>query len=344
NNLENFSTKLESFSFNSEIESGDFPTALIELNSKISSVQKFFSNNISINSANFLLYKSLGGAKEKQLKKNAALFVQTFESSNLTFGIHLFQPEFLKQKMEKENSINFGIILLQLLKEKQNFSPTIVIDSKYKLKLLNSESLGKNTKILNSDRNMFIHSNFCIADSQIILSSFALNLEKIAVENAGKETAFFESIKELVQKTIQLSQIKAKQLEKKNYLKQFNFEKAQKELQLAGLFNASQVFLQKKEQDKESIQFSEKIVQSCGNFLEKDWIASLPQNSEAVEIFSKTNEKSFSIQRKEIEKIEINKNSLLNKQLNYFFKAKTRKEIDELLDENISRIVFTNEA
>ncbi|MDO8538184.1 MAG: hypothetical protein Q7S21_04835 [archaeon] len=344
NNLEDFSTKLESFSYNSASESDDFPTALIELSNKLSTTQKFFSNSISLNSANFLLHKSLGGAKEKQLKKNAELFINAFESKQLTFGIHLFQPEFLKQKIAKENAINFGIILLQLLKQKQNFFPVIVIDSKYKLKLLNAESLQKNTKILNSDQNVFIHSNFCTTDSQIITSSTALNLEKIAFESIGKDSTFFQSIQELVQKTMQLSQIKVKQLDKRNYLKQFNFEEAQKELQLIGLFNASQIFLQKKEQDKESTQFCEKIVQTCTNILEKNWTISLPEKNEAIEIFSKANEKNFSIQRNGIETIPANKNSLLNKQLNYFFNAKTRKEIDELLDENISRIVFTNEA
>lgn len=338
NNLCDFSTKLESFSFNSIIESNDFVKAAIELSDELEKNMEFFSNSTGINSINFLLHKSIQEMNEKHFSKNAELLLRILKQKNAVIGINLFQSESIKQKIEKDKIIDFGIIFAETL-QKNNFSPAILIDSKYKLKLLKQEIFEKEIKIVNSEKQCFIHSNSRISELPLIASSFALNLEKLAIENIGKETAFLQGMNALIQKIGELKQLKLNQLERKNYLKQFDLQKSAHELQLIELFNASMIFLQKKELDKEAMQFCEKIVQNCKEILEKECVVSLPLRGEAIERFSKTNARIYSIERKLFEKIELNKNSPISRNLNYFFTARTRKEIDELLDNNSAQII-----
>ena len=327
------------------MDSGDFFESALEITTQINKLNKFFSAPCSINAANFLLYKSIQAMNQKHLKKNAGLFLKALAATESTIhlGINLFQPDFLKQKIEKEKIIEFGIMLLELSQSNAQIKPMIAIDSKFKLKLLTPEIMQKGIKAVNSEKDYFIHSNN-IALSPIIASSFALNLEKLAFEYNSKETGFFEALAVLLEKTNKLKELKLKQLEKRSYLKPFNLGEAENELQAVELFNASMVFLNKKEFDRECMQFSEKIVEKMKPILGEKWIISMPEDNEASKRFNEFNQKNFSMERKSIEAIELSKNSPVKKQLSYFLKAKTKKEAEEMLESSLLVELLTSEA
>jgi len=299
--------------------------------SKVARAGKYFSIPPCLNALN--IYLGEFAKTKKRGKEIAEFFFKAAEvlENGFCIGLNLFLPDELEEFSEKkEKAFSLASAFLET-GGKSKVEEVVVVDSKYRLKLLNKKILEGNLNVLNcKNKQLYPLGRGLFTEKKGISSFTGLNIPKIALQNKGKETAFFNSLQEKIEAIKELAKLKRELLEKRNYLKKtIELQETQDAIGIAGLAQASSAFIQE-EKGKEVAGFAEKTLEALKKEL-SGWLVLELRDRSALERFAKENKK---LGLEEPEKTK----EVIVKKFDGLVKAENKKQLNELLDGNASII------
>jgi hypothetical protein len=257
----------------------------------------------------------------KEAERAAQIIENAMELAKQGFvnSLELFTPSILEEY--SQDRLNAAKITNNLLKDGE----TLSVDSKYCLNLINQKN--KNFRILNNfEEEYFPLNNNLFSTEQGILSFVNINLQKLAREYNNN---FFEKIEEIAEEIREIDKIKRKKIQEKKYLKEFNIEKIKTGIGLTNLFD-----LYKEFEGEKTKEFANKIYRKISKEFDDFLIFGLA-SKESKEKFSKENGKEiFSHEAIGFEEC------LESKKCCFTGKARTLKEVYEMLDKKVKQIEF----
>jgi hypothetical protein len=172
-------------------------------------------------------------------------------------SLELYTPKEFEKSAS--NKINASKISNELLGE----NTVVGIDSKYSLKLIQTK--GKHFSILNNEEEQYYpFDSKLFSTTPIILMKIGLNLEKIA--QSVDEDKFFEKLKDISEHINKLKETKKNLLQKREYLKQFDFTNAKTCIGITNLYTLSENF------NKKPIEFAPKVYKELSKLFDNDLI------------------------------------------------------------------------
>jgi len=198
------------------------------------------SKNTTLKALNFAL-AGAGKVPKREILKESGSFgkVCQLAGGKRIIELSLFTDfEWRDLSAKKRTATSFANALLA--GQGQGIAPFCAIDSKYQLKLLAKENLGRQVTITNNSRErvMLYHGAIITGSYSGIAGIAALNLEKIAQASGGKDGQFFERLEEIHEALIQLFAAKRGHIEKRDYYQKWMDAGTCNALCLSGLFKA----------------------------------------------------------------------------------------------------------
>lgn len=233
-------------------------------------------------------------------------------------SLELYTPkEFEKNQ---SNKINASKISNELISE----NTVVGVDSKYSLKLIQTNK--KHFFVLNNEEEQYYpFETKLFSNNQIVLMQIGLNLEKIAKKY--DEDKFFEKLGNVSEHINKLKETKIKLLEKREYLKQFDFTNAKTCIGITNLHSLSENF------NKKPIEFAPKVYKELSKLFEKDLICGCTKK--AVDKFSESLGKEVYPQE-----TFVFDECLKEKKCCFTGKAAKLNELNELLTKKIKQIEY----
>lgn len=340
--LQDFSTKPVATTVEAEI--GETPKdSVFSLLERAKRLEKFFSWRPNLSSLNAAIAAKSGkktSVEAALLFAKAAKAVFPSRKSIPAFNtIPLFEPDAFNGKgIERESMAAAANSLLKASNAEQfpQFENCIALDTKYKLKLLHKAF----PKIVLNSRNSELNLVNGIALKENGLCSFTgLNLSGIASSFKGNETGFFEELGKKARAIAQLDNLKRKELSNRSYVKKqgIPIEKLASALALDSLFEASKLAIET-EKASEALSFSEKILNELGKHLPQKFVLTELRNKVALNRFAKGKKNG-----KNAEEKQLRKSKAICKAYCFAARAESRRELNELIDNNIRLIEFEPE-
>ncbi len=257
-------------------------------------LERLVSWPINAESANIAL---LPFCKKRGLTKSTELFLKAFESVfpkktdvERYLGIGLFVPDRFSDGIERNlvaNSVGSFIKETETL-NRINTRLGIATDTKYKVKLLSGNKVGRIT-LVNCLEKELVSLNGIAADNNLC-GMFGVNLAKAAL--AGKEQDFFNKTGENLKALKELAQLKKNILSKRDYLKKEGID-AKGMLDCVGLYGlmgSAQKITQGSEKD--AMQFAEKTVSFISKELGEGFIVAELLNRQGIKRFEAENKRA----------------------------------------------------
>ncbi|HLD58033.1 MAG TPA: ATP cone domain-containing protein [archaeon] len=337
-NIEDFSTKPCAFAVRMEKQK-NLQKTVFECIKKANSMQKFFSWGINIAEANL----ALAALAEKTTPEEAAdFFSEALECSlpqkpSGNIALNLFVPENTEYEIDNETLIVTANKLLEKIKSRSiEIQPVFLIDTKYKINLLNKKYCSK-ISFVNCKKNYLLPFNGIPAKNGILCFT-AINLPKQALGNFQEE--FLKKTLVLAEKAKQLSELKKSELAKRNYLKEAGIE-TEKMSPVLGLFAVVQAckIVLPNEPQKSVFELCQKTILGMKKILGEEWLFVELKNPLGMKRFEAQNKKQFNVDSKSDDFRQLMKAGL---QKSFFFQgeAKSRAAFNKLMDENIAWINF----
>ncbi len=308
-------------------------TNFFSLLEKVILFSDFFKITPSVSACNFNFGKSHG--KDLSNFINMYYSIAKKKNSKPHLGISLFVPEKLEADI-KNTDLGYDIAnkFIQL-RDNSEFTTSVSIDSKYKLKLISKLPLEgclflncKNNELYSASEDSF--SNF-----EIVSFKSIINVSKIAFKNKGNERSFFKELESVVSSVKKLSEIKKAEIFKRKYLKHTAFSdlKQGNVLEVSDVFHVSELF--GINNLKENVKFSEKIIRTIKESL-TDWNVQELSDLNAMERFNNENADFLSDGTSINSQDAFLKSNSFMKE-NYFkiCKAENKKQIEKLIDEHV---------
>tara|TARA_Y100000310_G_C20654100_1_gene801071 strand:+ start:76 stop:1692 length:1617 start_codon:yes stop_codon:yes gene_type:complete len=342
-NSEIFIASLDSFSTKPialchEFEAKEDLTETIFANlGEMNKLSRFVSWPLNASHINIAL---LPFVKRRTVGKAIDLFMNGFESifyynTNIprNLGIDLFQKEEGNESIDREL---IGASANLFLKKAEEFGKTnthiaLSIDTKYKLKLLHKNNLGKSlllnckTKELSALNGIALKGNMC--------GLFGINLAKTTSDN---EHDFFEQLESNIAAAKELAELKKNILAKREYLKKADIKIGvmQNAIGFYGLFAAATQITQS-QKEKEIIQFAEKIVSRASKQIGDDMFLTELLNRTGIRRFENMNKTKKQLPES---LLELGKESAIPKEMQMIVRADNKKELNEFIDRDIKLI------
>ncbi len=348
-NAEDFCTKPFGASILPNSRTGEEEKFIPELLMQIAKTKKFFSQPLNIESLNFSIATALAGAGEKKAKKTALFAFDCINSANCgeskkpTITLNFFVPEsFEKNSAQKQKAIEIANAIIEAPAQKQGAKIVVAVDSKYCLKALNASAFEKEQVFVNCSKeelsSIGAQNVFPSQKCRGILGMVGLNAEKIALENFGKESAFEQAVLEKIIAAKKIIELKKTELEKRQYLKEnnINIEEFRPALGIHNFQQAVEILLEKKETDKESALFCERMLKKIREPLGEEWIITRFAESEGKKRFDYFNEKKF---RQQLDGLREGK----EKTANAIALARNRKELEQAIETGEQLIILSPE-
>lgn len=256
---------------------------------------------------------------DKHAKKIAEMIKQINElNKKHLISIELYTPkEFEKIQ---NNKINASKIANELINE----NTVVGVDSKYSLKLIQTK--GKHFFILNNEEEQYYpFETKLFSSTQLILMKVGLNLEKIAKKY--DEDKFFEKLVDVSEHIKKLKETKKMLLEKKEYLKQFDFSNSKICIGITNLHSLSENF------NKKPIEFAPKVYKELSKLFENDLICG--SSEKATQKFSEVLGKEIYPQD-----TLIFDECLKEKKCCFTGKAANLNELNELLTKKVKQVEY----
>jgi len=345
---EDFCTKPFGMSMLTDSHAQEEETFIPKLLGQFWKKKRFFSQPLNIESLNFSIAAALSGASEKKAKKAALFAMDCLNSATAgerekpTITLGLFVPEaFEKSGAQKQKAIEIAKAIIGA--SAQNSAGIIVsVDSKYCLKALEESAFGKELTFVNCSKEELSPVNaqtaFALKECRGILGMVGLNAEKAALQNIGKETAFEQEIIEKALAAKKIIELKQSELEKRQYLEEngITLSELNPALGINNISNAAIMLLEKKEPDRETSLFSERIQKKIREALGKEWIITSFADADGRKRFDYSNEKEF---RQLLEGMREGK----EKNNEAIPRARGRKELEQFIEEGKQIISFSPE-
>jgi hypothetical protein len=303
---------------------------------RMNQLSRFVAWPVNASNVNIALLPFVG---KRSVGKAVGLFLNAFETVfcrrtavSRNIGLHLFPPENIGENIERELVVSSVKAFLQHAEElhKTNNRIVLAFDTKYRLKLLSKSSL-ENIALLNCRDGPLFPLNGIAAKGNIC-SLFGLNLPKAA--SSGSEQKFFERTSGCLEAIKELAELKKDILAKRGYLRENGIE-AKKMLDavaLFGLFSAAAEITHGN--DKETIQFAEKTVSHIAGELNKRFVLTDLLNKGGAKRFEAENKKMKTPPHEE----DLSKSTAIHKAMRVCIKARSRGEMNSLIDGNIAMI------
>jgi len=253
---EGFSQRAHAISIVAE-KKEDYERTIYSIFKKANKFDKYFYTPTSIYG---LTHACSSEVKTDKQAKNIAQTIncvgEILEKKHL-LSLELYTPKEFEKSTS--NKINAAKISNELLTE----NTVIGIDSKYALKLIQTK--GKHFFVLNNEEEQYYPFDTKLFSSNpLILMQVGINLEKIA--QGIDEDKFFEKLKEISEQINKLKEIKKNALEKREYLKQFDFSNAKTCIGITNLYTLSENF------NKKPIEFAPKVYKEISKLFDNDLI------------------------------------------------------------------------
>jgi hypothetical protein len=335
-NICDFSTKPEAFAVKAE-KQANLKKTIFECMKQKKRLQKFFSEPLGIAEANIAISAFV---EKKDAGESAGLLASAIECASEKpggyIGLNLFLPENLEFEVDNETMIVLANKILEKTGQGSlGMQPALLVDTKYKANLVN-EKQCKKIDFVNCKKKYFLPT--CgTATKNGVLCLIGLNLLKQAMP--GQPEKFLEKIESLAQKALLLSELKKKELEKRDYLKKnrVEFEKMQPVLGLHAIMQSCRQTLQASSK-KKNIDLCNKTIEKIKNALGEEWIIAKLENRLAIKRFDAQNKKLALDPKSDDSKMLLK----FGLQKNVFFKAdaKNKSSFNKLMDENVPWIKF----
>ncbi|MFH1240575.1 MAG: ATP cone domain-containing protein [Candidatus Diapherotrites archaeon] len=313
-------------------------TDFLSLLGKVISFSDFFKILPSVSACNFSFEKN----NENDLLRFINMYHSLAEKKNSKphLGVSLFVPEKLESEIKNSDSgYETANKIMQLRDNGKgtgiNFTISVSIDSKYKLKLI-SKLPADGCLFLNCKNNeLHSVSETSFSSFEIVGFKSALNLSKIAFKNKRTERIFFKELESVVSSVKKLSEVKETEMSKRTYLKQDDFSELKQGnvLEMSDVFSVSELF--GIDNLKENVKFSEKIVRTIKELL-PHWDLQELSDSHAVKRFADENSEFYSNETSvDSQDAFLKSNSFMKE--NYFkiCRAENKKQIEKLIDERV---------
>lgn len=320
--IQDFSSRPQAYSFSGESKN------IFGLLGEIIDSQNYSTEPVALNALNFKAMEFYGSAK-----KASAEFSEAFNGAlhePVTLGLNLFTPE--HSNADKNKAVRFANIFLKEFPEK--CSAVISADSKFKLKLLDSDAWKKGFNVLNSRLGDLKPAGRLFTASNGILLETGINLALAAHKSGGKESSFFKELEEKASAISGLAKIKRNLLTQRKYLKEKGIEVSAMEtaVSLYGIGNALNEFAESRQ---EKTRLAEKIVRAFKEEIGGKTIVSLLESHEGTARFSGRNSQ---LGIGEIKNETMLDSAYLSENLDFARKAGSRKQALELMDKNVKLV------
>ena len=263
-------------------------------------------------------------SSEVKTEKSAKNIAQTINQVNeILEKKHLLSLElYTPKEFEKSssNKINAAKISNELLSE----NAVVGVDSKYALKLIQTDK--KHFFILNNEEEQYYpFDTKLFSSTPIILMQVGINLEKIA--QGLDEDKFFANLREVSEQVNKLKESKKNALQKREYLKQFDFTNAKTCIGITNLYTLSENF------NKKPIEFAPKVYKELSKLFENDLICAC--TPKATQKFSENLGKEVFAQD-----TFIFDECLKEKKCCFTGKAANLNELNELLTKKVKQVEY----
>ncbi len=285
---------------------------------KANNLDKYFYTPVSIYGLTHACSSEVKNDKNAKTIANTINDVSEILEKKHLLSLELYTPkEFEKSQ---SNKINAAKIANELLNE----NAVVGVDSKYSLKLI--ETKGKHFFILNNEEEQYYpFDTKLFSSTPLILMQVGLNLEKIAQGN--DEDKFFANLKEVSEQINKLKELKKTILEKREYMKQFDFTNAKTCIGITNLYTLSENF------NKKPIEFAPKVYKELSKLFDNDLICGCTEK--ATQKFSDTLGKEVYPQD-----TFIFDECLKEKKCCFTGKAANLNELNELLTKKVKQVEY----
>ncbi len=314
------------------------PGLLKQINAK----KSFFSLPLNIEALNFQIAFALENESEQKAKQKSAFAISCLGAALCREKHNAIMPLFAPDSIEKSQAVKQNAIKIanRAIASGTGLRVLAAVDSRFCLKALESECFEKELLFLNcSKEELFpLGNETAAANAKGILGMVALNLEKFALENARKESAFEQELLEKTTAAKEIMELKKSELQKRHYLKENGIllEGLKPALGIFNPLGAAALFLEKKESDRETIQFAEKAIKKIRDALGTEWVIADSFEASGQKRFALSNEKEF---RHKSEMPE-NTQAFALRGISTHSTANGKRQLEESIDAGIQMIKF----
>jgi len=180
-------------------------------------IGRFFRKEISVNCLNLYLSESI--SKNKEIAESVALSKTAFEKNCI--GVNLFSTDEIEETINLNKAFADKIANEFIKCYAENMQKLkIVVDGRFKLKLLEKTCFQEGLTILNCSKELlFPHRGLLHSKTRGISSLVSVNVPKLAAESKGREKVFSEILENTAETAERAGALRKKELNKRNYFK-----------------------------------------------------------------------------------------------------------------------------
>lgn len=348
---EDFSTKPYAYSKFFEPKEERAEIAVAEIAAEMARLNGFFSLPVCADSVNVSLAKVLDGCKKSRLGEIAELLFMQMECvlperlpsyKRPSLSANLFPEGSLERFSDcSETAIDFTNSMAGAFAGERNFTLRILLDTKYKLGLLEGGLLkGRKADFISCAGGRQRALNGALfSDGGAGISTYAgINLIKTALESRGDETAFLDSLRERFEVAGRLGKLREEILRKSKYLERggIRADELKPALGLFGLLEAAEEIAG----SRGALKTAERVLNAAVKTL-PEWLLVEFGNDPGIIRFSRLNRELFGYEFREIPgKERLLESKAVREHYRAVFRAGSLAEVGELLEKGAGFVAW----